>query len=310
MPVYNAEKYVKQAIESILNQTFQDFEFIILDDGSTDKSVSIVKSFYDSRIRLFENEKKGISYQLNFGISQAKTEFIARMDADDISCSERLRLQYNYLELNPEIDIVGCNSILINLSGKTISKIRYPEKHDDIYNKMPVEQSICHASILAKKTIFQVVTYKSEFEPIEDHKLFLDMLSEGFMFYNIQEHLYKIRSNNHFVNTDKSTLQKKLSYKIGKEFISKNFNKDKYLSGNKNYFYKVAMLEYNNGFMHSSRNYFLRYLKYSNNRMFIILRYILPSLLGDRIFNYLRNNNITIKVNYYFKKIGIETHKY
>ncbi len=94
MPVYNAEKFLGEAIESILNQTFTDFEFLIIDDGSTDSTIKIIESYTDSRIRLFKNQENlGISATLNKGIEMASTELIARMDADDISYSSRIQKQ-------------------------------------------------------------------------------------------------------------------------------------------------------------------------------------------------------------------------
>src|SRR5580698_9685158 len=102
MPVYNGEKYIKEALESILQQTFIDFEFLIINDGSTDNSVSIIKSFNDNRIRLIHNEKNsGLVYSLNKGIGLSNGEYIARMDCDDVSIPERLEKQVGFLNSNP-----------------------------------------------------------------------------------------------------------------------------------------------------------------------------------------------------------------
>src|SRR5688572_25142970 len=102
MPVYNAEKYLKEAIDSILQQTLTDFEFLIIDDGSTDASVRIIRSYADSRIRLVQNETNaGITVTLNKGIELAKAPLIARMDADDISYPMRLQRQYDFFLAHP-----------------------------------------------------------------------------------------------------------------------------------------------------------------------------------------------------------------
>jgi glycosyltransferase involved in cell wall biosynthesis len=101
MPVYNGEKYLREAIDSILNQTFTDFEFLIVDDGSTDNSVEIINSYQNSRINLVKNDKnEGLVYTLNRGLSLAKGEYIARMDCDDISLPERLKKQIDFLDSN------------------------------------------------------------------------------------------------------------------------------------------------------------------------------------------------------------------
>ena len=112
MPVYNGEKYLQEAIESILNQTFKDFEFIIINDGSTDKTLEIIKSFTDPRIKLITQENRGIIYSLNKGITESRGKYIARMDADDISLPERLEKEYRFLEQNPNYGIVGTTFLI------------------------------------------------------------------------------------------------------------------------------------------------------------------------------------------------------
>ena len=100
MPTYNVEQYVSEAISSILEQTFSDFEFIIIDDGSTDKTLEIIKAFKDSRIRLFQKLHLGTVYQLNHGLEEARGEFIARQDSDDYSHAERFEKQVNFLDFH------------------------------------------------------------------------------------------------------------------------------------------------------------------------------------------------------------------
>ena len=108
MSVYNGEKYLAEAIKSILNQTYKNFEFIIVNDGSKDNSVEIIKNYMkkDNRIVLIDRENKGLPYSLNEGISIAKGQYIARMDADDISLSNRFEKQIKYMEEN-KIDVCG-----------------------------------------------------------------------------------------------------------------------------------------------------------------------------------------------------------
>ena len=102
MSVYNGEKYLREAVESILNQTFRDFEFIIIDDGSTDSTNEIIRSYSDCRIRLLENEENiGLTKSLNKGIDQCRGEYIARMDGDDVSLQQRFSKQLEYLINNP-----------------------------------------------------------------------------------------------------------------------------------------------------------------------------------------------------------------
>ena len=117
MPAYNAEKYIGEAIESILNQTFTDFEFIIIDDGSSDHTADIIKGFHDERIRFIQNEKNsGVANTLNKGLELSQGEYIARMDADDISLPARFEKQVAFMEANPDVAVVGCGIELFGMS--------------------------------------------------------------------------------------------------------------------------------------------------------------------------------------------------
>ncbi len=119
MPVYNGEKYLKEALESILNQTFTNFEFLIINDASTDNSKNIINSFNDHRIKLIENkENLGLTKSLNKGISISQSEYIARMDADDISLPKRLGIQVKFMDKHPEIGAVGTWAKIIGDKNK------------------------------------------------------------------------------------------------------------------------------------------------------------------------------------------------
>src|SRR3990167_9325600 len=130
MPVYNGKKYLKEAIESVLNQTFRDFEFLIIDDGSTDKSAEIIKSFNDARIRLERNVTNlGLIKTLNNGLTLSRGKYIARMDCDDISLPKRLSVQVNFMEKHPEIGICGSWVKVMGLKQEFVN--RYPQKHEE-----------------------------------------------------------------------------------------------------------------------------------------------------------------------------------
>ncbi|REC49609.1 glycosyltransferase [Chryseobacterium pennipullorum] len=118
LPVYNAEKYVSEAIQSVLDQTYKDFELIILNDGSTDRSLEIINSFKDERIVLVDQANAGLAKTLNRGLALAKGEYIARMDADDICLPNRFKEQINYLVRHPEVGLLGTAIELIDDEGK------------------------------------------------------------------------------------------------------------------------------------------------------------------------------------------------
>ena len=163
MPVHNAAKYLREAAESILKQTYTRLEFIIVDDGSTDESVSIIRSLNDPRIFLHSyKEKQGISKALNKGFELAKGELIARMDADDISLDNRLEQQVNYMMANPGVGILGTQIIAIGSKARSL-----PVTHKDItwhlFNACP----FLHPSVMFRKSV------------VLDHRLFYDPLYDG-----------------------------------------------------------------------------------------------------------------------------------
>lgn len=123
MPVFNAEAYLAQALESIFSQTFADFELIVVDDGSSDHSVEIIRSFTDKRLRLFEQENLGCYPARNHALSEARGEFLANMDADDISLPDRFQAQVDYLRDYPEVALVGTASLGCDMEDK----IRLPQ---------------------------------------------------------------------------------------------------------------------------------------------------------------------------------------
>jgi glycosyltransferase involved in cell wall biosynthesis len=133
MPVFNGEKFLRQSIQSILDQSFVDFEFLIINDGSTDNTDFIVTGFKDDRIRYITNKtNQGLVNTLNMGIRLANGQFIARMDADDIAYPDRILKQYLYLKEKPEIDVLGCHIDLVDERGELIRERLYSVQHDHI----------------------------------------------------------------------------------------------------------------------------------------------------------------------------------
>jgi len=195
MPVYNAEKYLDKAIQSILNQTYKDFEFIIINDGSKDTSLEIITSYQkkDNRIIIVNKKNAGIVAALNDGIKISKGNFIARMDADDVSLLNRFEIQMKYIQDN-NLDLCGSwiqlfhNSKLLNIS-------KYPEKHEDIFFRLFFMTSFAHPSVIFRKKIFKKLKYKNVIA--EDYKLFCDIACNDYKLGNVQEILlhYRVHLN-------------------------------------------------------------------------------------------------------------------
>lgn len=174
IPVYNAEKYLFLAISSVLNQSFSAFELIILDDGSSDKSMEIARSFNDERIRIISDGKNlGLPARLNQIIELAKFDLIARMDADDIIPLDRIKKQYEYLISQPKKDFVTMGCAYINdfrVLGVSIPKQSYDLTFREMLNG---QHGICHASILARKSWYERNQYDSNMHRVEDYELWL-----------------------------------------------------------------------------------------------------------------------------------------
>lgn len=160
LPVYNARRYVAAAVESILAQTFADFELIVLDDGSTDGSQQILESLAakDSRIRLIRHPNMGLLRTLNLGISQCRGEFIARMDADDIAMPNRFRAQVEFLSAHPEVAVLGTRVMLMDPEGVSIAADFFLTTHEEIdASHLAGQCALAHPSVMLRRTMFDVV---------------------------------------------------------------------------------------------------------------------------------------------------------
>ncbi|MEO7962152.1 MAG: glycosyltransferase [Ginsengibacter sp.] len=202
MPVYNAEKYLAAAMESILQQTFQDFEFLIVDDASTDASASIIFSYNDTRIKYVKNERNmGITLTLNRGIEMAIGKFIARMDADDISYPERLQKQVKYLENHPQSAMVSSAANVVTENGELIYTDTTPSEF--YYFKLTFTSPFFHSSVMYRKEhVIAAGLYSVPYA--EDFELFW-RLARTASFYNLPEVLldYRVSGQSLFHATKK-----------------------------------------------------------------------------------------------------------
>lgn len=154
MPCYNAEKFIQRSIDSVLSQSISQFEFVIVDDGSTDNTVSIIKSYKDSRIRLIKIPfNHGIANALNTGLKACKNKYIARMDVDDVCIKDRFEKQSNFLDKNKDVVAVGSSVINFDQAGNEV-QISYPKTHEEILlNLLLYERTLCHPSVMFRKSV-------------------------------------------------------------------------------------------------------------------------------------------------------------
>jgi glycosyltransferase involved in cell wall biosynthesis len=192
LPVFNAEKYVSEAVNSILNQTYTDFELVAIDDGSTDNSLNILKSFDDPRVIIIQNDGNlGLIKTLNKGIELAKGEYLARMDADDISMPKRFEKQVKLLDGNPDI---GVCSTWIDFFGDDNETIRFPVDHKEIFFRFLLGVQVGHANSVIRRDLLKNlnIRYDSNFLHSEDTNLWVSLLPYT-RFTNIPEVLYRYR---------------------------------------------------------------------------------------------------------------------
>ena len=218
MPVYNAEKFLGEAIESILNQTFTNFELFIIDDASTDKSIEIIKSYTDQRIIFIQKPiNTGYANSLNMGIELSKGTYIVRMDADDISMPNRFSLQEKYLHDHPHIGLVGG---WVKYFGIMNGEWQYPITGYDCFAELLFNNPLAHPTVMFRKKIWTEhnLSYRQDRVPTEDYDLWVQF-SKFTQLANIPEYLLKYRVHNDQISKTKHEITLDSIEKIWDEFL-------------------------------------------------------------------------------------------
>lgn len=192
MPAYNCERYIGYAVRSVLNQTFEDWELLLLNDGSTDRTSEIMRSYaqLDDRIRVIDDgENRGLTFRLNQSVALARGKYYARMDADDIMHVDRLKTQVGYLTENPEIDVLGSTAYAINDKNTITSYLacaEFPDPHRG--------GGFIHPSVIGATLWFKQNPYSDNYHRIEDYELWLRASSHS-KYYVIQNPLMFYRDS-------------------------------------------------------------------------------------------------------------------
>lgn len=199
MPARNAEQYVAEAVESILTQDWQDFEFLVFDDGSTDSTLPILRSYArrDPRVRVTSGPHRGYVSWLNTGVRMARGELIARMDADDVSLPQRFSHQVEFLTAHRDCVAVGSFHTMIDPVGRPLGHVRYDTDASTITARLRngALNVICHpAAMMRRSALTAVGGYREEYESVEDFALWLDLAERGSL-ANIPEFLFKYRQH-------------------------------------------------------------------------------------------------------------------
>jgi len=194
MSCYNCSKFIKQSIESILNQTFTDFELIIVDDGSTDNSIEIIKGFPDKRIKLFENDiNQGIVFSRNRAIEHSQGKYIAILDSDDIAYSTRLEKQVSFMELNPDFAMTGTWFDIIDENGEFNGEvIKFPIENKLIKTQLFFGNYFGQSTMMIRREIFDEFRYDKFYLQAEDYFLWVQIANK-YKVANLQESLVQYR---------------------------------------------------------------------------------------------------------------------
>lgn len=229
MPVYNAEFYLAEAIESILTQTFPNFELIIINDGSKDNSLQIINNFaeQDSRIVIISRENRGLIASLNEGIEKAKGIFIARMDADDVSLPTRFEKQVMLME-QKHLDICGCHWQIMNSKNKTIDCTTVPLTQESLVAYLAYSVPFAHGSVMIRKHFLDEHNLQYGFgdaKYAEDYELWLKMYELGAVFGNVDDFLFKYRFFSQSLSQINFKNNRADAQKLGNHFIHTNITK-------------------------------------------------------------------------------------
>ena len=250
IPVYNGEKFLAEAIDSVLNQTFSDFELLIVNDCSTDKSRNIINSYQDKRIRLINNEKNiGQNKSMNRGLKLAKGKYIARLDQDDVSCKDRLQLQIKYIS-GLSKTILGSWAYDINNNSETVGYIQNPLDNDSIIDSLAISSSLTHSSIfMERKDMLSLGGYSDKYNIAMDWALWIKAAKNNYKFMNIPKYLIGLRKHSMQVtksNRGKKDLNKEILRLISstKSFIQTNNNFNAYMGWK--YYHELIYILYNN----------------------------------------------------------------
>jgi L-malate glycosyltransferase len=225
MPVHNGERFLSEAVQSILDQTFRDFEFVIIDDGSTDQSAEILERYQqlDARISVYHQSNRGIAQSLNRGCQLAKGELIARMDADDVSLPHRFAKQVSFLDANPTCSVVATRIVLIDYRGNAIG--HWPDDMKttnaaEIRNQLVISNCVAHPTVMMRASIVREYRYVERKLYSEDYELWLRLTSDQKIIDKINEPLLRYRTHrlslttisNQTIGPDTKTLRTKLYF--------------------------------------------------------------------------------------------------
>jgi len=280
MPVYNSAPYVGQAIKSILNQTYSNFEFIIINDGSGDNSEEIILSFNDRRIKYYKTENKGTAAALNFGFSKAKNTWVARIDSDDINTPNRLEKQIHYLNNNINIDVLSSWSVYFDNNYKILFFLESATEHKEILKTLCLHNPLNQSGLIMKKSIWKNAKYNEKFKFNEDYEFFF-RIKDKVVFHNLPEYFVytRISKNSKSVSGRKENIYDIIFPGAFKNLLESKGKGDHYIWST-----NIAWINFFYGERKSSRSYFKKSLSLKNTIAFLAT--YLPEKTFENLLNY------------------------
>lgn len=247
MAAYNAETYIEEAIRSVLNQTFKDFELIVVNDGSEDQTLNVIKSIPDKRIKIINLDNSGAANARNSGIRSSKGEYIAILDADDVALPDRLQKQVDFLDASLEYGIVGGNASVIDKDGMFVTNTNQTLDWHSIKMKLPASPFI-HSTVMFRSSLIKTIGFYPDISTSEDALFFLK-ISKVSKMINLQDCLINYRLLPSALSRRSTNL-----VNISKNFLSHFHStgelpddyKKKYENASKSFSEKEKIIQYSN----------------------------------------------------------------
>ena len=320
LPIYNGEKYLNRCIDSIINQTYKNIELICLNDGSTDKTLSILKSYNDKRIKIIDKKNSGVSDTRNIGIKNATGDYITFIDADDLYKENFIETMVNYIE-KYNVDIVRCNYEVINERNRLIETGNLSTYCNQKYSKKEIENIIIPSALkgsipcfcyllLIKKDIIKNISFPTNIHMMEDVVFYMELLTTTKSLYICKDTLYTIMFNENSATNSNQNYERNIFNVIETNKIIKDIIKNKKLDNKTN----ITNININNlnaisdfifkHYLYTNENTIILCKKLANNNDFInILNTTNLSLINfqkRKILQYIKNKSFT-KLNIFFK---------
>jgi glycosyltransferase involved in cell wall biosynthesis len=284
--VYNAERFIADSVNSILQQTLDDFMLIIVDDGSTDATKEIIKGYSDDRILFISEKHNGRSASLNIALSRVSTPFVAFMDADDIALGTRLEKQLDFLLNNPDVGVISSAYYVSDKDKRFVRVVHLPQKHTEIEFMMTTHCAMRFPAAMIRTELLRKENgFDESLNSAIDYDLFLRLLPKT-TFNNLNEPLLIYRRHSNTITNKLFQEQNSNVLKLSKRYLERQHERNQIAKAE--YLFRLGMVEYYHGTMKNARRNFMQSIRegMSLNKT---IRYLLPTYLGETFFSIYRS---------------------